>query len=141
TANDIGVPKSSLDGLRESVIHERVYDKYRDNPDHLRRSAGIGESERLCGVGLLKRLAKPLHDRRTPDLPPVFHSAGHIASAGVRARIASSEEASAELENYLDTLEKFLDTRDLEIRAHEHSVDTHLAWKVSKAGSETEASL
>lgn len=48
---DHGVPKSSLDGLRESVI------KRMPKNDNLLRRAGIKKSEKLDCVGIVKRLA------------------------------------------------------------------------------------
>ncbi|WP_437677251.1 type III-B CRISPR-associated protein Cas10/Cmr2 [Sorangium sp. So ce131] len=61
-----GVPKSSLDGLRDSVLDERIYDKTmvgRARPAALgseerRRFYDVHGSERLCGVGLLKRFGR-----------------------------------------------------------------------------------
>jgi CRISPR-associated protein Cmr2 len=47
TWSKAGVPKSSLDGARESITP--------DNEQHLER-LGLRRGERLCGVGLLKRL-------------------------------------------------------------------------------------
>ncbi len=60
-------PKSSLDGLRESVIHNRQ-----------RRllSHGIKDKEELCGVGLLKRLGKPRNQKEGEK----FASTPHIAA-------------------------------------------------------------
>lgn len=51
------VPKSRLDGQRESVIDEAAFlGANRDGrAERLRQSFGIGPAERLCGVGLLKR--------------------------------------------------------------------------------------
>ncbi|MBK7995038.1 MAG: hypothetical protein IPK14_17135 [Blastocatellia bacterium] len=42
-----GVPKSSLDGQRESVIPEKQYDRFDD--EKLWRKYGIGRGEKLCG--------------------------------------------------------------------------------------------
>lgn len=72
-----GVPKSSLDGVRESVIDEAEYDRP-DAERYLRRQFHIKKGERLCGVGLLKRLGVELD----PDQPnrPAFHSTSHVAS-------------------------------------------------------------
>jgi CRISPR-associated protein Cmr2 len=64
------VPKSSLDGLRESVIHEDAYDM---DAAELRRRYGIRKGERLCGVGLLKR-----HGNRAGDSS--FFSTSHVAA-------------------------------------------------------------
>jgi len=64
------VPKSSLDGLRESAIHE---DAYKLNPAELRVQYGVRKGERLCGVGLLKR-----HGNRAGD--DSFFSTSHVAA-------------------------------------------------------------
>ena len=66
----LNVPKSSLDGLRESVIDESVFDGLDNNrftneqkaaiEKDLRIKYGIRDMERLCGVGLLKRHGKPI---------------------------------------------------------------------------------
>lgn len=65
------VPKSSLDGQRESVVDEKVYD---DLPkDELFKKLGLRAGERLCGVGLLKR-----HGNRAGK--DSFFSTSHVAS-------------------------------------------------------------
>lgn len=64
------VPKSSLDGLRESVIPERAYDR---NENALYRQYGVRPGERLCGVGLLKRHG--VHGQVR-----IFNSTSHIAA-------------------------------------------------------------
>ncbi len=74
-------PKSSLDGLRESVIPEEQYDKVRRGSmkaETLRKLYGVGPAERLCGVGLLKR-----HGKRPGTHPLRQHVArGSAATAG-----------------------------------------------------------
>lgn len=61
-------PKSSLDGQRESVIEDAKI----DDPE-IQRIFALRRKERLCGVGLLKRLgAKGTDDR--------FFSTSHVAS-------------------------------------------------------------
>ena len=76
------VPKSSLDGQRESVIHEDVYDSVRNGKmtkEELRFQFGVREGERLCGVGLLKR-----HGNRKSQVNSTndgsFFSTSHVAS-------------------------------------------------------------
>jgi CRISPR-associated protein Cmr2 len=57
------VPKSSLDGARESVLREDIYDRAVTGPprepsltpEQRRTWYGVHGAERLCGVGLLKR--------------------------------------------------------------------------------------
>jgi CRISPR-associated protein Cmr2 len=65
------VPKSSLDGQRESVIPERDYKTL--GADELRRRYGVREGERLCGVGLLKRHGSRGEGDR-------FFSTSHVAA-------------------------------------------------------------
>jgi CRISPR-associated protein Cmr2 len=74
------VPKSALDGARESVIPEDRYPKSSD--DHRTREEkirdlfslyGVREHERLCGVGLLKR-----HGNRSGE--DKFFSTSHVAA-------------------------------------------------------------
>lgn len=82
---EAGVPKSSLDGLRESVVHESLYPKpgAPDTPELAarRRACGVEGMERLCGVGLLKRVG-----RRDDDAPDEngrrrrFASTSHLAA-------------------------------------------------------------
>jgi len=76
------VPKSSLDGQRESVIHEDIYDDVRNGKmtkEQLRLQFGVREGERLCGVGLLKR-----HGNRKSRINSTnddsFFSTSHVAS-------------------------------------------------------------
>lgn len=50
--------KSSLDGARESVLREELFRDARGKPadaERLRRDYGVRATERLCGVGVLKR--------------------------------------------------------------------------------------
>jgi CRISPR-associated protein Cmr2 len=76
------VPKSSLDGLRESVIHEDAY----NNPDaqELFRKYGVRSRERLCGVGLLKR-----HGNRAGDSS--FFSTSHVAALPLLQSLTDKE--------------------------------------------------
>jgi hypothetical protein len=96
------VPKSSLDGQRESVIHESVYDAVRNGQKtkkELRLEYGVREGERLCGVGLLKRHG----NRKTSGNPRnngSFFSTSHVAATPLLQRL---KDAGA-VENYLTTL-------------------------------------
>lgn len=86
-----GVPKSSLDGIRESAIHEDAYNELRSKPEQLRKQYFVKKGERLCGVGLLKRLGtEPDFDKDGKlfrGRRPVFHSTSHIASLPLLTRI------------------------------------------------------
>ncbi len=64
-----GVVKSSLDGARESVLDERLFDRPRGSealPAEVRRRRfdwyRVHGAERLCGVGLLKRFGRFEHE-------------------------------------------------------------------------------
>lgn len=82
-----GVPKSSLDGVRESVLHEDLYDRPVNGPprppaltpEQRRKQYGVHGAERLCGVGLLKRWGVMLDDggRRRIER---FFSTAHVAA-------------------------------------------------------------
>lgn len=104
-----GIPKSSLDGMRESVIHEAAYDELGGHPNALRTKYFVKPGERLCGIGLLKRVgAEPPgeggdHGERRGR--PVFHSTSHVASAPLLTRLARmGKEAEAAIERYQKTL-------------------------------------
>jgi CRISPR-associated protein Cmr2 len=89
------VPKSSLDGVRESVLREELFAEARrdsEQAEWLRREYGVRPSERLCGVGLLKRagarvrpegLAMRMRFPSTPHvaaIPFMIRGAGHAAA-------------------------------------------------------------
>ena len=103
-----GVPKSSLDGLRESVIDEQLYDlvaRGERSAEWARRTFGVRSAERLCGVGLLKRrgvdLAPDAAERRRH---PPFHSTAHVASAPLLLRMSSVAGAEAAFTDYCNEL-------------------------------------
>jgi len=86
------VPKSSIDGLRESVLLERVYDR---PAEWLRTRYGLRPHERLCGVGLLKRWGDEL-DVRRKMIHHRFSSTSHAAAlpflVGLAARLRKEPE-------------------------------------------------
>lgn len=93
------VPKSSLDGQRESVIPEHIYDDVRNGrmtKEQLRLQFGVREGERLCGVGLLKR-----HGNRKGDNS--FFSTSHVASLPLLERMNRKDE-SEKVTRYIDTI-------------------------------------
>ena len=111
---EAGLLKSSLDGVRESVIHERVFDaRVRDPYQDWQRYQvfGVRGSERLCGVGLLKRRGTPPGEERS-ELPS-FHSTSHMASGPTRARIdrlrAEHEPVQVSLDQLIRVFEQHLD--------------------------------
>jgi len=79
------VPKSRLDGQRESVIDEAAFSKANQNghAEHLRRSFGVGPGERLCGVGLLKRNGRRVLTGKQARGARVISTA-HVASWSLR---------------------------------------------------------
>ncbi len=74
------VPKSAIDGERESVLHEDLFDKVGKEggltTEQVRKGYGVGPTERLCGVGLLKRHGT----RKTSRYSHRFLSTGHLAA-------------------------------------------------------------
>lgn len=83
------VPKSSLDGLRESVIHERLYGSL--SARDLYRSYGVRPGERLCGVGLLKR-------RGNRGGKESFFSTSHVAALPLLHALTDKEAADRYIE-------------------------------------------
>jgi CRISPR-associated protein Cmr2 len=76
------VPKSSLDGSRESVIDEAIYHRERGwTPEQRRQAFGAKSGERLCGIGLLKRRGVEVASNR--PAAPRFHSTSHVAAVPV----------------------------------------------------------
>jgi CRISPR-associated protein Cmr2 len=104
------VPKSSLDGQRESVIHEGLYDDVSEgkiSKEQLRSKLGIRAGERLCGVGLLKRLgnAKDKNNNRIDS----FASTSHVASLPLIQFLEHDEAKNkAALADYVVELSRLL---------------------------------
>ncbi len=73
--------KSSLDGLRESVIPKTAYQTM--SREELRQKYRVRRGERLCGIGLLKR-----HGRRGQG--DRFFSTSHLASMPLLERLNES---------------------------------------------------
>ena len=99
-APPFGLPESSLDGQRETVLHEPLH---RDlAPEVLRRVYHVKRSERLCGVGLLKRLGEEEDERNPP-----FHSTAHVTAGPLRTRLHLEQAAGREALNaYLAVLKR-----------------------------------
>jgi len=108
-----GQPKSSLDGERESVIAEAVFPQ-RGRPGALdanqrRQAFGLKGMERLCGIGVLKRLGSVLDDPGDvfgPRGRPPFHSTSHIAMVPVIERLEAHPDGPAQARKYLSALRK-----------------------------------
>lgn len=144
-----GVPKSSLDGVRESVLDEILFGRglapKRESakvephlPAHaLRRRYYVKPAERLCGVGLLKRLG--CDDAVENPERPAFHSTSHMAAAPLLVRLAGSEAAQEAWAAWLETLrEAGVDLTKFRIRSGELS---HAAIPGSIAGAEASQSV
>ncbi|NCC32371.1 MAG: type III-B CRISPR-associated protein Cas10/Cmr2, partial [Chloroflexia bacterium] len=83
------VPKSSLDGIRESVIPETAYPRRADQPavreqkiQALFDNYGAGAAERLSGVDLLKRHGQRGKENRFP-------STSHFAALPLMLRVSA----------------------------------------------------
>lgn len=90
------VPKSSLDGLRESVIDDKKIDDVR-----IQKIFGLRKKERLCGVGVLKRLAEKGTDNR-------FFSTSHVASLPLLSTLEKNEKTEKAVKTYITELTKLI---------------------------------
>lgn len=79
-------PKSSLDGLRESVIRDAA----------ALEKLGVKKAETLCGVGLLKRVGK--RDVR-------FSSTSHIAALPLILSLKDEQQVRQAIQDYKKTLD------------------------------------
>lgn len=120
-----GVPKSSLDGERESVVDETVYTA-KWSASRRRGVFGLKGAERLCGIGLLKRLGSDPHGAGEDAAgwargTPVFHSTSHVAVTPLLERVAAAPDAVAD---YLDELRTLgLDTGRFRVAADPALID------------------
>lgn len=78
-------PKSSLDGIRESVIPEKFYNKSYNPTQKLYKLYRARGAERLSGVDLLKRLGR-LGDE------PNFASTSDVAAAPLMSTLSPGEQ-------------------------------------------------
>lgn len=112
---DAAIPKSSLDGQRESVIPKDAYDRL--TPQELYHQYGVRRGEQLDGVGLLKRHG---YSRRQPGI----FSTSHVAALPLIARIPVS--ASGAVTKYIVALRQC----DVPEEAFAPVLDTpHGAWQ------------
>lgn len=121
-----GIPKSSLDGQRESVIHEDIFDKVKKTSQlegRLRRVYGVKKNERLCGVGILKRLGVRKQDAGAHQ----FLSTPHLATGPLLQRIEEdATRVTPHWNDYLATLNRCAeDERIEETAARKHKVLDH----------------
>jgi CRISPR-associated protein Cmr2 len=125
-----GIPKSGLDGDRESVLDEAIFavnpaTKAPRYPVELRRRAfGIKKAERLCGVGLLKRRGQDLDGEFKGGKPP-FHSTSHIAAGPVLQALQGHRSAAVEYVKQLENLG--LDIGRFQVKRANHGGPSRLA--------------
>lgn len=98
------VPKSSLDGVRESALDEELFRSERTpaKAEWLRRAYGVQATERLCGVGLLKR-AGVREDPSGALKRARFSSTPHVAALPLMRHCAEHGDAFA---RYAEVLRK-----------------------------------
>jgi CRISPR-associated protein Cmr2 len=127
------VPKSPIDGERETVVKEHVFDRYRRADEFgseanqqaalesLRKRLGIEPEETLDGPGMLKRLwqVRNRSDSEEGDAPPKIHGTAHMAASPVLQRIERiGDRAHEAVQSYLEALkaERVDVRRELKIR-------------------------
>lgn len=104
------VPKSSLDGVRESVIPERLYPSRRDTAeqrqhkiDALYRRFGAKQGERLSAVDLIKRRGNR-DDVRRNEGHADFPSTSHIAALPFLSRLERTPAHAQAIEAFITRL-------------------------------------
>lgn len=85
-------PKSSLDGQRESVIEDSKIDDVK-----IQRIFNLRKKERLCGVGVLKRLAEKKAYQS-------FASTSHMASLPLLATLTDTQEIRNAIQDYISEI-------------------------------------
>ncbi len=128
------IPKSSLDGQRESVIDEIAYERvlrdgkreYRLSDFEFRRDYGVRPGERLCGIGLLKRHGQRGQDNR-------ICSTSHVAAQPILEKLDKPEHEGF-LKSYIGALrEAGANLEDHNRAPAEHPIfgryDGHLLFK------------
>ena len=138
------VPKSSIDGQRESVIDEAVFDPLdaRDLSQdekakilkRLRTQFGVRGKERLCGVGLLKRHGKPTKKTKGMDN---FYSTSHVAALPLLNRLRNKQAAN----DYVETLRGLLGIEAFQTGAYLGHVHRQTTLKPNKFFSNEDNSL
>lgn len=119
-----GVPKSSIDGQRESVIDERFFDRVR-NEVQLGSKYQLGTNERLCGVGILKRFGLETIEEDTKFVlstrRPIFHSNSHVAAGPLLTYVSRLGERGLEaFHAYAQTLHSLgIQLKDFKVRTAE----------------------
>ncbi len=91
------IPKSSLDGAREIVTPD-------DDKDHNLRRLGLKKGERLCGVGLVKRLGMR-------GIDPTSHEK-FASTSSVAASTIVTQENMAQITEYFEAVNKIAGGND-----------------------------
>lgn len=94
-------PKSSLDGLRETVIRKDAYAEL--SKEKLREQVGVRQGEQLCGVGLLKRRGNRRGDGS-------FFSTSHVAALPLLERLTEKDKTA--VDEYICQLAQLMDVVD-----------------------------
>lgn len=133
------VPKSSIDGQRESVIRDEFFDRMKSEV-RLGEKYRLGPNERLCGVGILKRYgAEIVETPETEDekklivtVRPVFHSNSHVAAGPLFQRIKMKGNAGRDaLQKYIEKLKALgvrTDRFKVRPKRHEKSESDNLSY-------------
>lgn len=95
-------PKSSLDGQRESVIED---DLIKNDEVKAQKIFGLRKKERLCGVGILKRLAEKGTDDR-------FFSTSHVASLPLILSLENNDKNKELVENYVREIARLINENE-----------------------------
>ena len=85
-------PKSSLDGQRESVILDSEIDDV-----EIQRMFRLRKKERLCGIGVMKRLAEEKHSEG-------FASTSHMAAFPLLSTLKNNDTNRKAVRDYLGVL-------------------------------------
>lgn len=114
-----GIPKSTLDGARESVLDESIFDT--PVTGALRRPAisakerrvwyGVHGAERLCGVGVLKRQGVQLDAQGRPTRERFF-STSHVAALPLMIGLERDEARASEIGRALVKLTEAIERID-----------------------------
>lgn len=139
-------PKSSLDGLRESVIDEDVFNpldvqnltdrQKAEIQKKLRLKYGVRGKERLCGVSLLKRHGKP---KKNDQGIENFFSTSHVAALPLLNRL--NDQGKDAVKTYLDKLKNLLGIGENEIKAYLGHIHPNATLKPHKYFCNDDGSL
>jgi CRISPR-associated protein Cmr2 len=115
-------PKSSLDGLRESVIPESKYpnrlDNERQRQDKIKAlyaQYGARAAERLSGLDLLKRLGQRGQEARFP-------STSHIAALPFLTGLTKRKDITAHWRKYIEALPEHVLKEEIVPKRFAHSI-------------------